>query len=159
VDSAGADAVRRARRRSAGWWRGASACPGWTRADTVAHLVGEVATYGQRLEGVDHGRPARPVRDDVLADQLAVVTYDLLAALRDAGPGAEPVAATALAEYVVHAHDVDPRRIDEEAAGAVLAWLHPRRARELGPGVGTLGELLLAVERGPGEWHRDLSGG
>jgi hypothetical protein len=151
VDSASADVIRRARRRSAGWWRGDSARAGWTRAETIAHLVGEVAAYGQRLEGVDHGTPPRPARDDVLADQLAVVTYDLVAALRDAGPGAELTAATALAEYLVHAHDVDPRPLDEEAAGAVLAWLHPEAA--LRRGVRTLGELLLAVERGPGERH------
>ncbi len=173
VDNAGANAVDRVRRRGAVWWRAASACPGWTRADAVAHLVAGYAAADQALE-VDGGQapetyrtPRRPSRDAVLADQLAVVVHDAVEALRTAGPGAparypdrfvtaETVAAVLLAETLVHLNDVDPQPLPEDAAGAVIATLHPTNGRALAGEVGSFGELLLRLERGPGEWHREV---
>ncbi|HEU0132804.1 MAG TPA: maleylpyruvate isomerase N-terminal domain-containing protein [Mycobacteriales bacterium] len=173
VDNAAADAVRRVRRRSALWWRGASACPGWSRADTVKHLVDAFAIYEQALEVGAGPRPATyrtppaPAREAVLADQLAVVARDLVTALRaatDEAPARHPhhamtaadLAAVALAECLVHTHDVDPAPLPEEAAGAVLARLHPVAATGLAGDAATLGDLLLRVQRGPGEWDWEL---
>jgi hypothetical protein len=111
-------AVRRVRRRSAGWWRGTTPDGARTRAEAVGALVDRLARAEQRLTGGHHGTPPRPRRDDVLADQLAVVANDLVAALRehpDAG-----AARRAAAACLVTAYDVDPRPLDEAAARAVL---------------------------------------
>ena len=154
VDDAAADAVRRAGNRSVRWWRTPSGCAGWTRAEVVGHLAGEVARLDAELEG----EPVREVPpapyEPAWAQRLAVVTYDLVLALR-ARPD-ETVAAVALNELLVHAHDVDPGRLDDTAAGAVLALLHPARVAEL-PG-GPPAQLLLDLQRGPGEWHREVGG-
>jgi hypothetical protein len=132
VDNAVADAVRRVRRRSAGWWRGevrdgqyagaadaaraaggagaaGVAGAGRTRADVVAGLVGRLAVAGQALEGraLPHRTPPRPIRDAVLADQLVVVGRDLVAALRATGDA--DAATTALADVERTVHAVDPR--------------------------------------------------
>jgi hypothetical protein len=118
VHSTAADAVRRARRRSPGWWRGDTHDGTRTRADAVGALVDALAAAGQRLTGEHHGTPPRPRRDDVLADQLAVVAYDLVAALRE-----HPDAATArraAAQCLVTAYDVDPRPPEEAAARTLL---------------------------------------
>jgi hypothetical protein len=173
VDDASTTAVNRVRRRSTAWWRDESACAGWSRADVVAHLVAGYAAADHAIEigaGEPPGTyraPDRPGREPALADRLAVVAYDLVLALGAAAPGAparypervvtvETVAAVMLAETLVHLHDVDPRPLPEEAAGAVLAYLHPDAGAELGPRVGSLGDLLLAVERGPGQRDREL---
>jgi uncharacterized protein (TIGR03083 family) len=173
VDNAAADAVRRVRRRGTGWWRGSTPCPEWDRADVVQHLAEALAIYEHGLE-VGAGprpetfrRPPRPERDTALPDRLAVVAADLVTAFRAKRPGdvgrhpnrlmrVETLAAVALAECVVHTYDVDPRPLPEDAAGAVLALLHPRAAAELAEGVGSLGELLLRVERGPRERDWEL---
>jgi hypothetical protein len=162
VDEAAADAVRRVRRRSPRWWRGDSAREGRTRADVVAELVAALAVYEHALEVGDgpppetYRTPPRPAREDALADRLAVVTYDLVRALRAATPGAparhpaglrtvEALAAVALADVLLHTYDVDPRPLPDAAAGAVLAHLHPGITSD----GGAFGDLLLAVERGP----------
>jgi hypothetical protein len=165
VDEAARDAVRRVRRRPAAWWRADSACPGWTRADVVSHLATAFGIYDQ---AVAIGGAPRPRRDDVLADQLAVTSHDLVTALRDADESAvarhpyflmriDTLAAVALAECLVHVHDVDPRPPDEAAAAAVVAALHPRRGAELAGGFGSAGDLLLGIQRGAGEWDWELA--
>lgn len=155
MDDAAADAVRRVRTRSAGWWRTPSARPGRTRAEVVAHLAGEVARLGLALEGEPPRPLPPPVREAVLADQLAVVTYDLVLALRETPD--ERTAAVALAELLVHAHDVDPRRLPDDAAAAVLALLHPHRLAGLPEGAAP-GDLLLVVEGGPDGRHDEPGG-
>jgi hypothetical protein len=111
VDNAVADAVKRVRRRSAGWWRddARDAGLGRTRADAVAGLVGRLATAGQALEGrvLPHRTPPRPLRDPVLADQLVVVGRDLVDALGAAGDAGAAASALADVERTVRA--VDPR--------------------------------------------------
>jgi hypothetical protein len=77
VARAGEDAVRRVSRRPAGWWQTRTA-RGRTRAEAVAALVETIANTAHDVEGTHaHGTPPPPPREDVLADQLAVVTYDL----------------------------------------------------------------------------------
>lgn len=192
VDNASKDAVNRVRRRSTLWWRAASACEGWTRADVVEHLVAGYAAAAERIErgaapppAGGYRGPARPAREAVLADQLAVTARDLVEALRTAPPGGpahlggslggsspggekrrndrrgtegtvEQVAAVMLAETLVHLYDVDPRPLDDTAAGAALAYLHADAAHDLHGSVGSLGELLLAVERGPLPRQREV---
>jgi hypothetical protein len=174
VDDAARDAVERVRRRGAAWWRGAvtgGASGAASRADTVADLVRHYAVAGHALE-VGAGPapeayrvPRRPARDPVLADQLAVVAADAVAALRAAGPGAparypdgvrtaEAVAAVLLAETLLHGYDVDPGPLDEDAAAAAVAALHPNGASA--GDVATFGDLLLRLERGPGMRQREL---
>ena len=104
VAEAGADAVRRVSRRSTAWWRTPTA-QGRTRAAAVADLVATLARATEEIEGTgDHGPPPHPPRDDVLADQLAVVTYDLaLVVTPDA-------ADRLLGTYARVVDEVDPRR-------------------------------------------------
>ncbi|MDQ1710661.1 MAG: hypothetical protein QOE45_111 [Frankiaceae bacterium] len=82
VDDALTEAVKRVSRRSPQWWAGEAG--GATRADHVARLVATLAAAGQQAEGrpAPHHVPQRPARNAVLADQLAVVGRDLVAALR-----------------------------------------------------------------------------
>lgn len=107
MDKAGADAVRRVSRRSTAWWR--TATPhGRTRAAAVRDLVATIARLTRDVEGAGPATPPpAPRREDVLADQLAVVTYDLLAAL-DARPDEETARAAAKA-YDDVTNEVDPR--------------------------------------------------
>jgi hypothetical protein len=161
VDDAAVDAVGRLRRRGAVWWRAAApARPEQARADAVADLVVIYAEVGQAVEGLPepYRRPRRPSRDAVLADQLAVVAYDAVLALRAAGSGraAETTAAVLLAETLVRLHDVDPRPLPEAAAAAAVAALYPTGGGQLAAEVATFGELLLRLERGPGEWQREV---
>lgn len=114
VDNALADAVKRVRRRSAGWWRGpvneaGRAAGGGTRADAVSGLVARLAVAGQALEGrpLPHRTPPRPLRDPVLADQLVVVGRDLVEALRAAGDVEAATRARHDVERTMNA--VDPR--------------------------------------------------
>lgn len=168
------EAVRRVRRRPPGWWRGDSACPGWTRADVVSHLATAFTIYDQALaigagpRPDEYRRPPRPARDEVLADQLAVTGHDLVVALRRAGEGdvarhpyalmrADTLAAVGLAECIVHVHDVDPRPLDEAAAAAVVATLHPVRGTESAGRFDTAGELLLDIQRSAGDWDWELA--
>jgi hypothetical protein len=91
------DAVRRLRRRSPAWWRGA-------RADRVAALVASLAEASRQAAGLPPcPPPLRPDRDEVLADQVAVVGRDLAAA---ANP---ETAAAALDDLARCLADVDPR--------------------------------------------------
>ena len=94
------DAVHRCRRRSPAWWRGA-------RAEAVAALVATLAAYERGLAGAPPAAPARPARDDVLSDQLAVVGADLADALRATPDPA--VAARAAADVRATVEQVDPR--------------------------------------------------
>lgn len=153
MDDAATSAVRVVRNRSAGWWRTPSERTGWTRADAIAHLVAETARAGLALEGEPNRAVPPPLREAVLADQLAVVTYDLVLALR-AKPD-EGTAATALGELLLHTHDVDPRRLPDEAAAAALAVLYAGRA-DLPDG--RPGDVLLALDGGPGGGHHGLAG-
>jgi hypothetical protein len=106
VDDAARETLRRVAHRSVRWWRGETG-RGRTRADAVHDLVATVATITARLEGDDHGVPRRPPREDVLADQLAVLTADLVAAL-DAAQDQEAATEATLA-YERTAAEVDPR--------------------------------------------------
>ena len=97
VDEAAAVLATVIARRSTAWWRTATPS-GRTRADAVLALVHEVVRLTQRLTGEDHGLPRRPPREDVLVDQLAVVTYDLVEALdatRDSAAAEQATAAYA----------------------------------------------------------------
>lgn len=98
---AGEDAVRRVSRRSTAWWRTRTSS-GRTRAEAVAELVGTIATLAHDVEGAGrHGTPPEPPREDVLADQLAVVTYDLALVATDGA------ADTALAAYAKAMAEID----------------------------------------------------
>lgn len=102
MDNASAAALRLVRRRPATWWR-QDAGDG-SRADVVARLVATYAVAGQAVEVGDWARagtyrvPGRPGRDGVLADQLTVVAYDLVDALRAAGAAADAIANDVVAE-------------------------------------------------------------
>jgi hypothetical protein len=101
VARAGADAVRRVSRRSTGWWR-ATTARGRTRADAVTELIQALANAAHDVEGTHaHGTPPKPPREDVLADQLAVVTYDLVLVATD------ETAVAALAAYEATMAEVD----------------------------------------------------
>ena len=107
MDEAGADAVRRVSRRSTAWWRTTTA-NGRTRAGAVQDLVATIARLTRGVEGAGPAAPPpAPRREDVLTDQLAVVTYDLLIAL-DATPD-EETARAAVAAYNDVTNEVDPR--------------------------------------------------
>ena len=99
LDAVAADARKRLRRRSPGWWRGEVA-PGVTRADRVAALVAALVRRDPTAEG--RPPPRRPARDETLADQLAVVLHDLRVA---EGVDVEAV----LGEVATGLRDVDPR--------------------------------------------------
>ena len=98
----------------------AAAPPFATRGDAAHHLVTAVAAAAARAEG----EPARPVPrlgDFALADQLAVVGADLVAALA-AGPDPS-LAADALGELVLHRRDIDGYPPGREAVELLaLAW-------------------------------------
>lgn len=97
----GEQAVRRVSRRSTGWWRGTTA-RGRTRAAAVAELVEAIANAAHDAEGTHaRGTPPAPPREDVLADQLAVVTYDLVLVATD------EAAERALAAYEAAMAEVD----------------------------------------------------
>lgn len=98
---AGEQAVRRVSRRSTGWWR--TRTPrGRTRAEAVTELVRTIADTAHAIEGTTmHGTPPAPPREDVLADQLAVVTYDLVLVATD------EAADHALAAYAATMAEVD----------------------------------------------------
>jgi hypothetical protein len=152
VEEASRSAVSRVSRRSTGWWRTPTERQR-TRADAVAGLVATIAAYEQAVE-IGAGpapetfrRPPPPARPDVLADQLAVVTYDLGLALaaKRAGDPATPadgrttvarVAARALADLLVVTYEVDPRPVPAAQVEAALAG-------EPGP----LGDLLERLPR------------
>lgn len=127
MDKAVREVVRRAGRRSVAWWRTPTARER-TRADAVSDLVGDLAERSQAAEGLaTRTRPARPGREDVLVDQLAVVAYDL----RLAGGDAAEAAARAL----LTAYEIDPRPLPGDLLDEVLA--------------GEVGALRDAVERLP----------
>ncbi|MFL6139420.1 MAG: hypothetical protein ACJ74O_16675 [Frankiaceae bacterium] len=112
---------------------GAAAPPFATRGDAAHHLVSAVAAAAAAAEGV----PAHPVPrlgDFALADQLAVVGADLVAAL-SAGPDPR-LAAGALGELVLHRRDIDGFPPGREAV-ELLA-----RAWDCRPAAG---EVLLAA--------------
>ena len=158
VDEASAAVVNVVRRRPVKWWREPAGDAGVTRAERVGDLVAAVARADQRIEAATAGReagaaapdrvPPPPRREPVLADQLAVVTYDLRRALRAAAaagvPGLEPEAAGALAHLLVAAHDVGGYAVDDDAARAVIAWRYPDALTSTGV---PPGELLLVLER------------
>ena len=133
VAEAGRDVVRRVSRRSPGWWRAATP-RGRTRAAAVAALVRDLAAYGARAEGAAPRTPPPAARDDVLADQLAVMVYDLELALTTRPDGA--LAARAVAECLLTAYEVDPRPVPAHLLDAVLAG-----------DVGPLGDAVRALPR------------
>jgi hypothetical protein len=98
----------------------AAAPPFATRGDAAHHLVTAVAAAAARAEGA----PVRAVPrlgDFALADQLAVVGADLVAAL-SARPDPS-LAADALGELVLHRRDIDGFPPGGEAVQLLaLAW-------------------------------------
>lgn len=103
VDLAVTDAVRRLRRRSAGWWRDdAPGDPRLDRASRVAALVATLAGYDPAANG---RTPPRPVRDETLVDQLRVVAYDL----RTVGTDCSADPAEVAQQIRDCLRDVDPR--------------------------------------------------
>jgi hypothetical protein len=101
--------------------RFASAAPPFaTRGDAAHHLVTSLAAAAATAEGV----PVRPVPrlgDFTLADQLAVVGTDLVAALSARSDPA--LAAGALGELVLHRRDIDGFAPGQEAVGLLAqAW-------------------------------------
>ena len=133
VAEAGRDVVRRVSRRSPGWWR-AGTTRGRTRAEAVAALVRDLAAYGARAEGTEPRTPPPAKRDDVLADQLAVMVYDLELALAARPDGT--LAARAVAECLLTAYEVDPRPVPAHLLDAVLTG-------DAGP----LGDAVRALPR------------
>ena len=101
VQTTAEQARRRLQRRSNGWWRDEVA-PGVTRADRVHTLIAALA----RLDPTGRGAPPRPPRDATLADQLAIVAYDVRVA---AGEGHDVDVETVLEELARGLRDVDPR--------------------------------------------------
>ena len=109
-------------------WTG-TAGPFGNRAEAVRHLADALATAAWQLESGRVGqRPTVPDlgADAVVVDQLAVTADDLDRALRERGPAgsaAGPIAAHALAEVVLHMHDLDGSRPTMRVALGVLAAL------------------------------------
>ena len=120
--------------RLAAWptsrWSG-TAGPFANRAEVTRHLADGLAAAAWQLESGGVG--ARPIvpdlgADAIVVDQLAVTADDLDRALQErgtAGSAAGPIAAHALAEVVLHMHDLDRSRPTRRVAVAVLGALAP----------------------------------
>jgi hypothetical protein len=103
VDGFVSQARRRLLRRSTAWWR-AEARSGRRRADVVAELVAGLAGSDPASGG---RTPPRPKTEQLLADQLAVVAYDVVHVLRERyDPEVAERTAHAIAAVM---RDVDPR--------------------------------------------------
>ncbi|GAC1323564.1 MAG: hypothetical protein NVSMB13_03630 [Mycobacteriales bacterium] len=125
--------------RLAAWparrWAGVAG-PFASRAEAARHLADGLAAASWRLESapVDQRPPVPDLgADAVVVDQLAVTADDLDRALRDpdrlTGSAAGPIAAHALAEVVLHRHDLDGIRPTSRVALAVLGVLVPGEPR------------------------------
>ena len=111
----------------------AAAPPFASRAEAAFHLVEALAAAAASAEGVAPV-PVRRLGDHVLADQLAVVGTDLLAALaRRPDP---QLAAAALGELVLHRRDLD----GSTPGPAVMALLAAAWSCDPAPG-----EVLLTA--------------
>lgn len=142
--------VDRTRRWPASAWRRPAGSLG-TTADAVHHLVRVLAELGQLVEAGPAvvRRPERPAYDAALADQLAVVSHDLVAALRERRPGdtaggtpVERLAALALAETLLHGYACDHRALDEPAAAAAVTRLVDGAAAPYAAALLALGDCL-----------------
>ena len=137
----------RLRRRTPGWWSGASACAGWTRADGAHHLVDTWASFEQGVVGVarDQWRtPPMPAHPLALPDMITVVGRDLVSAVGATKPGAtvrhpyrhvgvEFLAAAAVCEGAVHGWDLDGTVPDADVAAALVPRLFPSAPAESEP--------------------------
>jgi hypothetical protein len=101
----------------------AGAPPIGTKADAAFHLARELAVLAARAEGAAgadaYGDRLPRLGDFVLADQLAVVGHDLVAAL--AARAEVGIAATALGEVVLHRRDLDGSLPGRDAVVALAA--------------------------------------
>lgn len=94
-----------------------------TKADVAFHLAERLAALAQRAEGVEPPHQVPRLADHVLADQLAAVGVDLVAASPDRDTAAE-----ALLEIAFHREQLDGSAPLADVCALTLTVLEPERA-------------------------------